>query len=190
MAEYKINTPLTDETIAKLKAGDTLFINGTIYTARDTAHKKMIEALDSGEGLPFDIKGQIIYYVGPSPAKPGHVIGSAGPTTSGRMDLYTPPLLERGLKGMIGKGLRSKEVIDSMVKNSAIYLAAVGGAAALISKSITAADVIAYENLGPEAVRKLEVKDFPVIVVIDKDGNDLYSIGRKEYENKLNEATG
>jgi len=190
MAEHKINTPLTDEILDKLKAGDTLFITGTIYTARDAAHKKLVDALDSGEGLPFDIKGQILYYVGPSPAKPGQVIGSAGPTTSGRMDSYTPRLLDEGLKGMIGKGLRGKDVVDSMVKNGAIYMAAVGGAAALISKRIARAEAIAYEDLGPEAVRKLEVKDFPVIVVIDKDGNDLYSIGRKEYENRLHEATG
>ncbi len=185
MAEHKISTPLTEETLNKLQAGDTLFITGTIYTARDQAHKKLIDALDDGKDLPFDIKGQIIYYVGPSPAKPGQVIGSAGPTTSGRMDPYTPRLIEEGLRGMIGKGLRSQDVIDSMVKNGAIYMAAVGGAAALIAKTITGAEVIAYDDLGPEAVRKLEVKDFPVIVVIDKDGNNLYETGRKEFENRL-----
>jgi fumarate hydratase subunit beta len=188
MAEHKITTPLTDEVISKLKAGDTLFISGEIYTARDSAHKKLIDALDAGEKLPFDVKGQIIYYVGPSPAKPGKVIGSAGPTTSGRMDPYTPRLLSEGLKGMIGKGLRSKEVVDSMKKNGAIYMAAVGGAAALISRTITKAEVIAYDDLGPEAVRRLEVKDFPVIVVIDKDGNNLYQSGRAEFANRLDEA--
>jgi fumarate hydratase subunit beta len=190
MAEIKITTPLTAETIGKLKAGDTVFITGSIYTARDAAHKKLIEALDSGKGLPFDIKGQIIYYVGPSPAKPGAVIGSAGPTTSGRMDPYTPRLLKEGLRGMIGKGLRSKEVVDAMKEFGAVYFAAVGGAAALISKTIVGSEPIAYDELGPEAVKKLAVKDFPVIVVMDKDGNNLYDIGKKEYAGKYSEAKG
>ncbi|MBN2135336.1 MAG: Fe-S-containing hydro-lyase [Acidobacteria bacterium] len=188
MAEHKISTPLTDDVLNKLEAGDTLFITGEIYTARDQAHKKLIDALDAGEKLPFDPKGQIVYYVGPSPAKPGKVIGSAGPTTSGRMDPYTPRLLDEGIRGMIGKGLRSKDVVESMKKNGAIYMAAVGGAAALISRSITAAEVIAFDDLGPEAVRRLEVKDFPVIVVIDKNGKNLYEEGRAEYKDRLNEA--
>jgi fumarate hydratase subunit beta len=190
MAEHKISTPLTDEILDKLKAGDTVFITGDIYTARDSAHQKLIDALEAGENLPFDIKGQIIYYVGPSPAKPGKVIGSAGPTTSGRMDSFTPRLIVEGLKGMIGKGLRNKEVVDAMIKHRAIYMAAVGGAAALISKSIEAAEIIAYDDLGPEAVRRLTVKDFPVIVVIDKDGNNLYETGRAEFANRLDEAKG
>jgi fumarate hydratase subunit beta len=190
MAEHKITTPLTEEIIGKLKAGDTVFITGSIYTARDAAHKKLIEALESGKGLPFDIKGQIIYYVGPSPAKPGAIIGSAGPTTSGRMDPYTPRLIKEGLRGMIGKGLRSKDVVDSMIQYGAVYFASVGGAAALISKTITGAEPIAYDDLGPESVKRLEVKDFPVIVVIDKHGNNLYEIGKKEYAGKYSEVRG
>lgn len=179
--EKHITTPLTDDVIMDLKAGDKLLITGYIYSARDAAHKKLIELLDAGEDLPFDVKGQLIYYVGPSPAKPGQVIGSAGPTTSSRMDPYAPRLLDIGLKGMIGKGLRGKEVRDSMVKNKAVYLAAVGGAAALIAKSITGSEIVAYEELGPEAIRKLKVENFPVIVVNDAHGADLYEQGVKEY---------
>ncbi len=177
----KITTPLTDETVESLKAGDTVLITGTIYTGRDLAHAKLVEALDTDAKLPFDPKGAIIYYVGPAPAPPGKPIGSAGPTTSYRMDKYAPRLMDVGLKGMIGKGNRTEPVLDSMKKNKAVYFAAVGGAAALISKSIKAAKVIAYEELGPEAVRELTVEDFPAIVVNDAEGNDLYEQGMAEY---------
>jgi fumarate hydratase subunit beta len=177
----KIATPLTDETVAGLKAGDSVLITGIIYTGRDLAHAKLVEALDAGKELPFDPKGAIIYYVGPSPARPGKPIGSAGPTTSYRMDKYAPRLMDVGLKGMIGKGNRTKPVLDSMKKNKAVYFAAVGGAAALISKSIKQAKVIAYGELGPEAVRELEVEDFPAIVVNDAEGNDLYEQGTAEF---------
>jgi len=177
----KITPPLTDADVEKLKVGDKVLITGVLYTARDAAHKRLIELLDKGEKLPFDVKGQLIYYVGPTPAKPGQVIGSAGPTTSGRMDVYTPRLLELGLKGTIGKGQRSQEVIDAMKKNKAVYLAAVGGAAALIAKTIKRAEIIVYEDLGPEAIRRLEVKDFPAIVVNDIYGSDLFKIGVEKY---------
>ncbi|WP_426709451.1 Fe-S-containing hydro-lyase [Cetobacterium sp. SF1] len=175
----KLTTPLKDEDIAKLKSGDAVSITGVIYTARDAAHARFVKLLEEGKELPFDVKGQIIYYVGPTPAKPGHAIGSAGPTTSYRMDAYAPTLLDQGLKGMIGKGARGQEVKDSIVKNKAIYFAAVGGAAALIAKSIKKAEVIAYEDLGAEAVRRIEVVDFPAIVINDIEGNDLYEIARK-----------
>ncbi|OGP26446.1 MAG: fumarate hydratase [Deltaproteobacteria bacterium GWC2_42_51] len=178
----KITPPLTDADVEKLKVGDKVLITGVLYTARDAAHKRLIELLDKGEKLPFDVKGQLIYYVGPTPAKPGQVIGSAGPTTSGRMDVYTPRLLELGLKGTIGKGQRSQEVIDAMKKNKAVYLAAVGGAAALIAKTIKRAEIIVYEDLGPEAIRRLEVKDFPAIVVNDIYGSDLFKIGVEKYK--------
>lgn len=178
----KITPPLTDADIEKLKAGDKVLITGVLYTARDAAHKRLIELLEGGEELPFDIKGQLIYYVGPTPAKPGQVIGSAGPTTSGRMDVYTPRLLELGLKGTIGKGQRSQEVIDVMVKHKVVYLAAVGGAAALIAKTIKKVEIIAYEDLGPEAIRRLEVVDFPAVVVNDVCGNDLFKIGVESYK--------
>lgn len=184
--EKKITTPLTEDKIKDLKAGDTVLITGTIYTARDAAHKRLVELLDKGEELPIDVKNSIIYFVGPTPAKPGMAIGSAGPTTSYRMDAYSPRLLDIGLKGMIGKGLRSKEVVDSIVKNKAIYFAAIGGAAALIGKSVQKADLVAYEDLGAEAIRKLEVKDLPVVVVIDSEGNNLYEIGQREYLDSLN----
>lgn len=177
----KITPPLTDADAAKLKAGDKVLITGVLYTARDAAHKRLVELLDKGGKLPFDIKGQLIYYVGPTPPKPGQIIGSAGPTTSGRMDAYTPRLLELGLKGTIGKGQRSQEVVEAMKKHKAVYFAAVGGAAALIAKSIKKAEVIAYEDLGPEAIRRLEVKDFPAIVVNDVNGNDLFKIGVEKY---------
>ncbi|MDP4143672.1 MAG: Fe-S-containing hydro-lyase [Bacillota bacterium] len=172
--EIKITTPLTKEKVKNLKAGDRVLITGTIYTARDAAHKRLIELLDNGEKLPIHIEDEIIYYVGPSPEKPGQVIGSAGPTTSYRMDSYTPKLLDLGLTGMIGKGLRSKEVVDSMIKNKAVYFGAIGGAAALIAKSIKKSDIILYEDLGSEAIRKMEVEEFPAIVVIDCFGNNLY----------------
>jgi fumarate hydratase subunit beta len=177
----KLTTPLKDSDIEKLKAGDTVKISGTIYTARDAAHARLIKLLEEGKELPFDPKGQIIYYVGPTPAKPGNAIGSAGPTTSYRMDPYAPKLIEIGLKGMIGKGARSDEVKKCLKKHKAIYFAAVGGAAALIAKSIKKAEVIAYDDLGSEAIRKMEVEDFPAIVINDIYGNDLYEIGQKEY---------
>lgn len=173
--------PLSDEDVIHLKAGDRVFITGVIYSARDAAHKRMVSAINEGKSLPFDIKGAVIYYMGPAPAKPGYAIGSAGPTTSGRMDAYTPLLIENGLKGMIGKGGRSKEVVDACVKHKAVYLGATGGAGALIAKRIKKVEVVAYEDLGPEAVRKLEVEDFPVIVVNDTDGKDLYKMGVEKY---------
>lgn len=169
-----INVPLTTETAESLRAGDYVYLSGTIYTARDAAHKRMYEALERKEALPLDMKNNVIYYMGPSPAREGRVIGSAGPTTAGRMDKYTPVLLDMGLKGMIGKGKRSQDVKDAIVRNKAVYFAAVGGAGALLSRSIVASEVIAYDDLGTEAIRKLEVKDFPAIVVIDALGNDLY----------------
>lgn len=178
----KIALPLTDEILKDLKAGDNLLLTGVIYVARDAAHKKMIEALDQGKPLPFDIKGATVYYMGPSPARPGRVIGSAGPTTSGRMDAYAPRLIADGLKGMIGKGLRSKAVKDAMVKYKAIYLGAIGGAGAIISKSIKKSKVIAYEELGAEAILRLEVEDFPVTVINDIYGGDLYEEGRAKYQ--------
>ena len=177
----KITTPLTDEVIEKLRAGDKVEITGTIYVGRDAAHKRFMEALDKGEPLPFDPKGQIIYYMGPSPAPPGKPIGSAGPTTSYRMDPYTPRMLEQGLKGMIGKGNRGPEVKEALKKYKAVYFAATGGAAALIANSIKKAEVIAYEELGPEALRRLEVEDFPVIVVNDIYGGDAYEEGKAKY---------
>lgn len=169
-----LNVPLTNDDKEALIAGDYVYLTGTIYTARDAAHKRMQENLDKGEDLPVDIKGQIIYYMGPSPAREGKVIGSAGPTTAGRMDKYTPGLLDLGLGAMIGKGKRSQAVMDAIVRNKSIYFAAVGGAGALLSKSIIKSDVVAYDDLGTEAIRKLEIKDFPVIVVADSKGNCLY----------------
>ncbi|MDT3698595.1 MAG: Fe-S-containing hydro-lyase [Thermincola sp.] len=182
MAEYKIKTPLTPEIINKLKAGDLVQITGQILTARDAAHKKLIELLEIGEKLPVNIEGQIIYYVGPSPAKPGAVIGSAGPTTSGRIDAYTPTLIGLGLRGMIGKGSRTTEVKEAMKMHGAVYFAAVGGAAALIAKTIKKAEIIAYPELGPEAVHLLEVEDLPVVVVNDVHGGDLYQEGKEKYK--------
>lgn len=170
-----LNTPLKDEDIINLRTGDKVLINGTIYTARDAAHKRIVESIGSNDKLPFDLNGQIIYYAGPSPAKPGAVIGSCGPTTSSRMDAYTPKLLEHGLKGMIGKGKRSKEVISAMMKHKCVYFSAVGGVAALLSKTIVEAEIIAYPDLEPESVRRLVVNNFPVIVAIDIYGNDIYS---------------
>ena len=179
--KQSIQAPLIKEEIRNLHAGDSVLITGTIYTARDAAHKRMQEALKNGEKLPLAMEGNVIYYMGPSPAREGRPIGSAGPTTASRMDKYAPELLDLGLKGMIGKGKRSKEVIDTIVRNEAVYFAAVGGAGALLSKSILSSEVIAYDDLGTEAIRKLEVKDFPAIVVIDKDGNNLYETAVKEY---------
>lgn len=169
-----INVPLTDEDAKSLKAGDYVYITGTIYTARDAAHLRMYEALDRNEPLPIEMAHNIIYYMGPSPAREGRPIGSAGPTTASRMDKYAPRLLDLGLKGMIGKGKRSDAVKEAIVRNGAVYFAAVGGAGALLSKSITASEVVAYDDLGTEAIRRLEVENFPVIVVIDAEGNDLY----------------
>jgi len=178
----KLTTPLFDEDVEKLEIGDKVLLTGTIYTARDAAHKRMIDALREGKGLPIEIKGQVIYYVGPSPAKPGKPIGSAGPTTSCRMDAYSPNLMELGMKGMIGKGNRSPEVIEAMKKYKAVYFGATGGAGALLAKRIKKAEVIAYEDLGPEAIHKLEVEDFPVVVINDTKGNDLYVEGAKKYK--------
>ena len=179
--EKHINTPLDEKTISDLKSGDYVYITGTIYTARDAAHKRMYEALIRGEELPFEINNNIIYYMGPSPARDGRPIGSAGPTTATRMDKYAPYLLDLGLKGMIGKGKRRKEVKEAMIRNRAVYFAAVGGAGALLSKCIKESEVIAYDDLGTEAIRKLYVEDFPVIVVIDKDGSDLYETSVQKY---------
>lgn len=177
-----IHTPLTESEVKNLKAGDYVYITGTIYTARDAAHKRMQEALELGEELPINMENTILYYMGPSPAREGRPIGSAGPTTASRMDKYTPRLLDLGLKGMIGKGKRSREVLDAIVRNGAVYFAAVGGAGALLSKAITASTVVAYEDLGTEAIRKLEVENFPVIVVADAEGNNLYETAIKQYE--------
>lgn len=176
MRSYELSTPLTDKIINSLEAGDRVYLSGAVYTARDAAHKKLVELLNSNKELPFDLKGQIIYYVGPSPAKPGHIIGAAGPTTSGRMDSYTPLLLAKGLKGMIGKGKRSPEVREAIKKYKAVYFGAIGGAAALISKCITKLELIAYPELGPEAIYRLEVDKLPLIVVNDAKGNDLYEL--------------
>jgi len=176
-----LTTPLTDEVIEQLRAGDKVTISGVIYVGRDAAHKRLVAALDAGQPLPFDPQGQIIYYMGPSPAKPGQPIGSAGPTTSGRMDPYAPRLMEVGLKGMIGKGNRSQPVRQAMQKYKAVYLAAIGGAGALIARSIKKAEVVAYDDLGAEALRRLEVEDFPAIVVNDIYGGDAYEEGVKRY---------
>ena len=181
MAEYKLETPLRDADIEKLKIGDTVYLSGVIYTARDAAHKRLVDLIKEGKELPFDIKGAVIYYVGPAPAKPGYPIGSAGPTTSYRMDPYAPILMDNGLKGMIGKGPRSKEVIDAIVRNKSVYFAATGGAAALIAMSVVSAEIIAYEDLGTEAIRRLVVKDFPCIVANDIYGNDMYKKGVEDF---------
>ena len=173
----KITLPLTDEQIADLKAGDSVLITGSMLTGRDAAHKRLFELIEKGEPLPVDIDGEIIYYVGPAPAKPGHAVGPAGPTSSYRMDKYAPSLLDRGLKGMIGKGARNQEVIDSMIKNRAVYFAAIGGAAALISHSIKKIETLAYEDLGTEAIYRFYVEDFPAIVAIDSQGNSVLAKG-------------
>lgn len=181
MNTRNISLPLTSEAIRELKAGDYVYLTGVIYTARDAAHKRMDEALSKGESLPIDVNDNTIYYMGPSPAREGRPIGSAGPTTASRMDKYAPKLLDLGLKGMIGKGRRSQAVMDAIIRNKAVYFAAVGGAGALLSKAIVSSEVIAYDDLGTEAIRKLEVKDFPVIVVIDSEGNNLYDIAKQEF---------
>ena len=178
----KITTPLSDEVVKDLKIGEKVSITGVIYSARDAAHKRLVELIEKGEDLPFDLKGSVIYFVGPAPAKPGYAVGSAGPTTSYRMDPYSPTLIGKGLKGMIGKGSRSEEVKQAMVRHGAVYFAAIGGAGALMSKSIKKADVIAYPELGAEAIRRMEVEGFPAIVAIDAHGNDLYIRGREEYQ--------
>lgn len=179
--DRKITTPLTDDKIKELRAGDYVYLTGVIYTARDAAHKRMQEALDVQKALPVEMKDNVIYYMGPSPAREGRAIGSAGPTTASRMDKYTPALLDLGLKGMIGKGKRSREVKEAIVRNGAVYFAAVGGAGAVLSRCITRSEVVAYDDLGTEAIRKLQVENFPVIVVIDSLGNDLYESAVKKY---------
>ena len=181
MEVKRIEAPLSDEEVLSLKAGDNVLISGVIYTARDAAHKKLIELMDKKETLPLDLQGQIIYYVGPTPAKPGQVIGSAGPTTSGRMDKYTPRMLESGMKACIGKGLRNQAVKDALKEHKGIYFAAVGGAGALLSKKIKKCEVVAYPELGAEAIHRLEVEDFPATVINDAHGNDLYAKGAQAY---------
>lgn len=181
--EKRITTPLTEEKVKDLRAGDSILLSGVIYTGRDAAHKRLAELLEKGEELPIDVKDAVIYYVGPTPAKKGMVIGSAGPTTSYRMDAYTPALLDHGLRGMIGKGLRNSEVVESMKKNKAVYFGAIGGAAALIGKCVKKAEIVTYEDLGAEAIRRLEVEDLPIVVVIDSEGNNLYEVGREAYLN-------
>ncbi len=177
----RLKPPLRNEDLEKLKIGDRVWINGVVYTGRDAAHRRLFDLLIAGKDLPFDIKGQIIYYVGPTPARPGQVFGSAGPTTSYRMDPYAPALIEKGLKGMIGKGMRSDVVKEAMRKYKAVYFAATGGAGALLAKRVKEAQIVAYEDLGPEAIRRLEVDDLPVIVVNDVRGNDLYIEGEKKF---------
>ncbi|MBS5284462.1 MAG: Fe-S-containing hydro-lyase [Clostridiales bacterium] len=180
-SDKHIDLPMTKEEAASLQAGDYVYLSGTIYTARDAAHKRMDEALERGESLPFDIKGNVIYYMGPSPAREGRPIGSAGPTTASRMDKYTPRLLDLGMGAMIGKGKRSQAVIDTMIRNGAVYFAAVGGAGAVLSKAIQSSEVIAYEELGTEAIRRLTIRDFPAVVVIDSQGNNLYETAIRQY---------
>lgn len=178
---HNLKTPLTNAVIKKLHAGDSVLLSGVIFSARDTAHQRMIAALSRREKIPFDLKGQIIFYAGPAPTRPGQVIGAIGPTTSGRMDVFTPPLLDAGLKGMIGKGARSEIVIESIQKNIAVYFGAIGGVAALLSKCIKEVEIIAYQDLGPEAVRRMVVQDFPVVVANDCYGVDIYKTGRENF---------
>ena len=182
--EKKITLPITDEDIKNLKAGDSVLLTGSIITGRDAAHKRLYELIQKGEKLPVDIKGELIYYVGPAPAKPGYAVGPAGPTSSYRMDKYAPSLLDLGLKGMIGKGARNKEVVDAIVRNKGVYLVAIGGAAALIAKSIKSEEILCYEDLGTEAVRRYEVEDFPCIVAIDGNGNNVYETEPPKYRVK------
>jgi len=179
--EKRITTPLTAEVTKDLHVGDNVLLTGVIYTGRDAAHKRLVELLEQGKELPVDLTDGIMYYVGPAPAQPGQVIGSAGPTTSYRMDAYAPALLDLGLKGMIGKGKRSAEVVESMKKNDAIYFGAIGGCGALLAKCIKKAEIVAYEDLGAEAIRRLEVEDLPLTVIIDSEGNNQYELGRKEF---------
>ncbi len=181
MAEIRLKTPLRDEDVVKLEIGDKVLLTGVIYTGRDAAHKRLFDLIQAGKELPIDIRGQVIYYVGPAPAKPGKPIGSAGPTTSYRMDAFAPKLMELGLKGMIGKGNRGADVVEAMKKHKAVYFGATGGAGALLARSIKKAETIAYEDLGPEAIQRLEVEDFPVVVINDTKGNDLYVEGAKKY---------
>ena len=181
MAQVKITTPLTQEAVKNLKAGDSCLISGVIYTARDAAHKRLCELVEAGKELPMDVTDSIIYFVGPTPARPGQAIGSAGPTTSYRMDAYSPTMIREGLTGMIGKGKRGPEVIAAMKEHGAVYFGAIGGCGALLSKCIKKAEIVAYEDLGAEAIRRLEVEDFPVIVIIDAEGNNLYETGRANY---------
>lgn len=183
MAEIHLNVPFEDGEIEKLKSGDTVMLSGTLYTARDAVHKRMTEQLENGEELPVDLDGQVIYYVGPTPAKPGQAIGSAGPTTSSRMDAYTPALLKHGLKGMIGKGYRSKEVIDAIRDNKAVYMVAIGGTGALLAQKIISSELVAYEDLGTEAIRRLEVENSPCIVIHDSEGNDFYKSSQQSFSN-------
>ena len=182
--EKKITLPITDEDIKNLKAGDSVLLSGSIITGRDAAHKRLYELIQKGEKLPVDIKGELIYYVGPAPAKPGYAVGPAGPTSRYRMDKYAPSLLDLGLKGMIGKGARNKEVVDAIVRNKGVYLVAIGGAAALIAKSIKSEEILCYEDLGTEAVRRYEVEDFPCIVAIDSNGNNVYETEPPKYRVK------
>lgn len=182
--EKKITLPITDEDIKNLKAGDSVLLSGSIITGRDAAHKRLYELIQKGEKLPVDIKGELIYYVGPAPAKPGYAVGPAGPTSSYRMDKYAPSLLDLGLKGMIGKGARNKEVVDAIVRNKGVYLVAIGGTAALIAKSIKSEEILCYEDLGTEAVRRYEVEDFPCIVAIDSNGNNVYETEPPKYRVK------
>lgn len=179
--EKRIKVPLSKEEVVQLHAGDYVYISGTIYSARDAAHKRMFEAMEEGKDIPLELTDNVIYYLGPTPAREGQVIGSAGPTTASRMDKYTPRLLDNGLNGMIGKGKRSKEVVDAIVRNKAVYFAAVGGAGAFLSKCIKKSEVIAYDDLGTEAIRKMEVENFPVIVVIDSEGNNLYETAVEDF---------
>ncbi len=182
MEKKILETPFSDEELLSLRAGDMLYITGTVYTARDAAHKRLVEGLEAGKALPFDVAGTAVYYAGPCPAKPGQAVGSVGPTTSGRMDAYSPRLIREGLKVMIGKGLRNKEVVDAMVECGAVYMAAIGGAAALMAKCVKEVEIIAFDELGCEAVRRMRVEELPVIVAIDSQGNNMYESGRLEFE--------
>jgi len=184
MSNKIVNLPLTDEAVKNLRAGDRVLLNGTMFTGRDDAHLHLVKMIRNGEELPVDLRGMCIYYVGPCPAKPGRVIGSCGPTTSGRMDSMAPLLMDHGLKGMVGKGARSKEVVESMRKNSCVYFASIGGAGALLAECVKESEIVAFPELGPEAIYKLRVENFPVTVIIDCQGNDLYFEGRKKYEVK------
>jgi fumarate hydratase subunit beta len=179
-----VSTPLTDTAVRALRAGQPVLITGVLYTARDAAHQRMIDAVESGEGLPFDLRGQVIYYVGPTPAPPGRIIGAAGPTSAYRMDAYTPPLLARGLKGVIGKGSRSQELKEALKKYTAVYFGGLGGAGALLARQIKTVDLVAYEDLGAEAIRRLEVEDFPAIVINDCHGGDAYADARARWERR------
>lgn len=186
---YVLTTPLSSEKLKPLRVGDRVLLSGTVYTARDAAHKRLAEAIARGLLLPMDLDGQVLYYAGPAPAAPGEIIGPIGPTTSGRMDRYTPLLLELGLKAMIGKGRRSKEVIDAIVKNGAIYLGATGGAAVLLASHVERVQTLAYEDLGPEAILKLEVREMPLVVLVDPLGNDLYDVGPEEARRLLAQSS-